>query len=422
MPETKTLPIHPNERADILDVLRGFALLGICLANAGYFSLFIFQKPEYLATLPTAGLDHWLKHFHYAFIEGKFYSLFSLLFGIGFSIIFFQKNDGTSKGLYFFYRRLFFLMVFGLVHSFLIWDGDILLFYALSGALLPLFRNVSNKALITLSVCLVFSPLLFDIVKIITDGKWNISQPFLTMATNFDKEIGITDKNINYWLIVNDSYKDLLKWNRSGFWWSWQYRLDGNRVAKIFAMFLLGLWVGRTKLYVRLKEEHLLLKKVQIFCLGIGIPAGIAYAYFQADNKFLPAPIGLLDTISYALNVAPLSLGYAATIALFYSKRQNSFRWLQPVGRMAFTNYIAQSIFGIGLYYGIGFGLGGNKGPAFYMPVAISFFLLQIIYSNLWMHYFNYGPLEWLWRQLTYGKRLALAKQPLSTELNQQPV
>ena len=108
---TNALPVHTNQRADILDVLRGFALLGICLANAGYFSLFIFQKPEQLALLPTAVADRWLKYFHFAFIEGKFYSLFSLLFGIGFAIIFFQKNGATKKGLFFFYRRLFFLML-----------------------------------------------------------------------------------------------------------------------------------------------------------------------------------------------------------------------------------------------------------------------------------------------------------------------
>ena len=128
---TSTLPVLTTQRADILDILRGFALLGICVANAGYFSLFIFQKPEQLALLPTSEADRWLKYFHYALIDGKFYSLFSLLFGIGFAIIFFQKKGATKEGLFFFYRRLFFLMLFGLAHGFLMWDGDILFFYAL---------------------------------------------------------------------------------------------------------------------------------------------------------------------------------------------------------------------------------------------------------------------------------------------------
>ncbi len=410
---TNTLPIHTNQRADILDILRGFALLGICLANAGVFSLFIFQKPEQLALFPTADADRWLNYFHFAFIDGKFYSLFSLLFGIGFSIIFFQKNSGTKKGLYFFYRRLFFLMLFGLAHSFLLWDGDILFFYAIVGTLLPLFRNCSNKTLITLAIFLLLFPLLLDILKIISDGKWNISHPFYTVATGIDKKNGVTEDNISTWLIIHNSYKDLLAWNHSGFWWSWQLRLDSNRVPKVLAMFLLGLCIGRIKFYEHINENRLLLRKIQLWCLGIGIPAGIAHAYFYADGKALPALAGLWDTISYTLNVAPLSIGYAATIALLYSKKVYWLEWLQPVGRMALTNYIAQTIFGIAFYYGIGAGLGSNIGQTYFMPVAVCFFLIQVLYSRWWMRYFNYGPLEWLWRQLTYGKRLPLIKQPI---------
>jgi uncharacterized protein len=304
-------------------------------------------------------------------------------------------------------------MLFGLAHSLLLWDGDILFFYALAGALLPLFRNYSNKMLITLSVLFLLSPFLFDAFKIISDGEWNISRPFMALATGYDKEIGVTEENIPTWLIDHDRYEDLIGWSRSGFWWSWHLRLDSNRVPKVLAMFLLGLCIGRAKFYERLKENHILLRKIQIWSLRIGLPAGIASAYFQTDGKALPSIAGLWDTLFYALNVAPLSIGYAATIILLYNKHQ-WFKWLQPVGRMALTNYIAQTIFGIGIYYGIGLGFGSNIGPAYFMPIAICIFAVQVLYSQLWMRYFEYGPLEWLWRQLTYGKRLALIKKPLS--------
>jgi uncharacterized protein len=407
-----TTPVQQQERAQILDILRGFALLGICIANAGYFSLYIFQKPEQLALLPTASIDTWLIHFQYAFIAGKFYSLFSLLFGIGFAIIFFQKNAGSKRGLYFFYRRLFILMLFGLIHSFLIWDGDILFFYALAGALLPLFRNSSDKALLTLFIGLLVSPVLADMLKVISGGKWNLSKPFFDIATNYDKKSGITEENIPTWLIVNDSYKDLLVWNRSGFWWGWQLRVDSNRQFNVLAMFLLGLYIGRRKIYSRLQEYKPLLRTVQHWSLGLGIPAGIAYAYFHADGKSLPALSGIWDTISYELNIATLSIGYAVTIALWYLKNNKNhlFKLLQPVGRMALTNYLAQTFFGISIYYGIGVGMGSNIGPSFYIPVAIGVFIIQVIYSNIWFRYFQYGPMEWIWRQLTYGKRLPITK------------
>jgi uncharacterized protein len=92
-------------------------------------------------------------------------------------------------------------------------------------------------------------------------------------------------------------------------------------------------------------------------------------------------------------------------------------QWLQPVGSMALTNYIAQTLFGIGIYYGIGAGLGSRVGPAVYMPVAVAVFCIQVIYSKYWMKHFNYGLLEWMWRQLTYGKRLALKKSAISHSL-----
>ena len=414
-----TKPVDQKERAQILDILRGFALLGICLANAGYFSLYIFQKPDGLAALSTAPVDNWLKWVHYIFIDGKFYSLFSLLFGIGFAIIFFNKTSSGRSRITIFYRRLFFLMLFGLLHSFLIWDGDILFFYALSGALLPLFRNCSNRTLVALAAVLIFSPLLFDILKILTDGKWNISHPFFAIATAIDKQVGITEENISTWLIVHDSYSDLLKWNRSGFWWSWQMRLDSNRVAKVFAMFLIGLYVGRNRIYERLQENYSLLKQVQKWGFAVGIPAGFANAYFHFDGKSLPAPAGILDTLAYALNVAPLSLAFAATFCILYCRKENHswMQWLQPVGSMALTNYIAQTLFGIGIYYGIGAGLGSRVGPAVFMPVAVAVFCIQVIYSKYWMKHFNYGPLEWVWRQLTYGKRLALKRSAISHPL-----
>jgi uncharacterized protein len=144
----------------------------------------------------------------------------------------------------------------------------------------------------------------------------------------------------------------------------------------------------------------------------IGIPAGIGYVFFQFDQKTLPAPAGLWDTLFYALNVAPLSIGYASTIALWYSKKGERFRWLQPVGQMALTNYLAQTILGIGIYYSIGFGFGSNVGPAHFMPIAVCVFAIQVFYSRLWMTHFNYGPLEWLWRQLTYGERIPILRKP----------
>ncbi len=320
--------------------------------------------------------------------------------------------EEQKKVCIFFIEGFFFLMLFGLIHSFLIWDGDILFFYAIAGAILPLFRNSSDKMLVSLFVLLIISSLFIDMLKVISDGKWNISKPFFEIATHYDKQAGITENNIPTWLIVKDSYNDLLSWNRSGFWWGWQLRMDSNRFLNVLAMFLLGLYVGRKKIYSKLSEHLLLLKRVRLWGLCIGIPSGIAYAYFHVDGKSLPTAAGMWDTISYELNVATLSLGYAATIALWYINNTHNklLKWLQPVGQMALTNYLVQTIIGISIYFGIGGGLGSNIGPSFFIPVAIGIFILQGIYSNLWLQYFRFGPCEWAWRSLTYGEIQQLKK------------
>ena len=417
---SKAQPIQPSERADILDILRGFALLGIFLANSAVFSQYVMQAPAETATWPTASIDKVLSWVHFALIDGKFYSLFSLLFGIGFSVFLYNKKAAGNDGILLFYRRLAFLMLFGIAHIYLLWDGDILLFYAVFGMLLPAFRNVSNRALISIAVVLLLSPILVDTLKIISEGKWNIANPFFKKALATDASVGITEENARNWLIVHKDYDSILDWNRSGFWWSAFLRLDSNRPMKVLAMFLVGLYVGRNLIYTRLEAYKSLLKKVQFWGLGIGIVAGIIHAYVEFDGERLPKPAGIWDTVFYALNVTPLAMGYAATLALWYT--DGKLNWLllplRHAGRMALTNYIMQSVMGIIIYYGIGLGLGVKAGPSLFMPVAVGVFIFQVLYSRIWLSYFQYGPLEWVWRMLTYGKWLPIAKKTTASGSN----
>ena len=128
------------------------------------------------------------------------------------------------------------------------------------------------------------------------------------------------------------------------------------------------------------------------------------------DDVSLPKPAGIWDTLFYALNVTPLGIAYCLALALWHNSGNSILEWFKPVGRMALTNYIAQAVICLSIYYGIGMGLASRVGPSFFVPVAILIFIVQAIYSKIWLSYFNYGPLEWIWRQLTYGKWLPLRK------------
>jgi len=175
-------------------------------------------------------------------------------------------------------------------------------------------------------------------------------------------------------------------------------------------MFLIGFWAGRKMIYTQLHNYTSLFKKLRFWGLLIGIPAGIASFYFEFFQKKIPDPVGIFHTFFYAISVVPLCLVYTSMICLHWLKRKGNtpIKYLAPMGRMALTNYLMQTVFGIGIYYGIGLGLGGNKGPVFFISLGLVVYFFQIVYSNLWFRYFNYGPLEWIWRQLTYGKRLPL--------------
>lgn len=411
MQPTANTPVSISERADILDILRGIALLGICLANYPVFSLYVFQSPEVLATMQTAAIDKWVTYFHFIFIDGKFYSIFSLLFGIGFSIIL-SRTKAKGLGLTIFYRRIVILLLMGLAHSLLLWEGDILMLYALLGLLLPLFRNVSDKHLIFIWVLLIIFPIFVDLLKVFTDNQFNMSKPIERMALAADESLGITSSNWSTWLLDHPTYVDLLRSNQNGILWRYQGLLESNRIFKVLGMFLLGLYVGRKLIYRKLEENKGFLRMVQIWGFGIGLPFSIANAYLSLDDHHLPEAFASIDTVAYALSVVPLSLAYTCTISLWFLKGSHSkfLKLFSAPGRMALTNYILQTILGILIFYGIGFGMGGKTGLIYVVLIAVGVYVLEMVLSHFWLKYFNYGPLEWIWRQLTYGKKLPLKK------------
>ncbi len=403
-------PVIQKERAEILDVLRGIALLGICIANYPVFAMYVFQAPQTQAAMPKANIDTALKYFQAAFIEGKFYSLFSLLFGIGFSIILQKIKRSGKHSLSVFYRRIIILLLIGLAHALILWDGDILVLYALLGLLLPLFRNMKDRSMLILSGILILSPLFFDLVRVISGGRWDLALIFRQLAFSISENSGITENNYTNWLVLHKSFGDVLEWNKSGFFFRWDMLLGTNRLPKVFAMFLLGLYVGRKMIYANLEENRPFLKKVRNRSLLLGLPATIVHAYLQNDPYRIPDVVGLLDTLFYALSVIPLSLFYITSICLLFIKPswQKKLLVFAPVGRMALTNYIMQSVLGIFIFYGMGLGWGATIGLVNVMSIALAVYMLQLIYSNWWFKYFQFGPLEWVWRQLTYGKRLPI--------------
>ncbi len=410
-----TTPVLHQERAQILDVLRGIAILGILLNNIYGFAGYANLTDEMRQKFSTYRADSILNFLQMAFVEGKFYSLFSLLFGIGFSIILIRNQQKGINPLNIFYRRLFVLLLIGLSHIYFLWEGDILLLYALIGFVLPLFRNCSNKTLLIWALALILSPIAIDVVKLLVQaGPGDFIIPF---AEGIDKHNGIVGEEWRTHLFKDgSSWQEWRNYQQTAFMYRFQFILDSNRIPKVLGMFLIGFYVGRKMMYANLQQYEPLLKKLMLWGFIIGLPFSIAMAYFEHDDKNIYKSVwGMADTISYAFGVVPLSLAYVSSICLFWVKTKgvNKLTVFAPLGRMALTNYLVQTMLAVTIFYGIGFGIGQQFGLVYLFPIVLFIYSIQVFYSHIWFRYFQYGPIEWIWRQLTYGKRLSLKKSEL---------
>ncbi len=402
------MPVKASERYAILDILRGFALLGIVLANFPEFSLYTFLSPEAASSMPSAGADRVVRWLQGIFVDGKFYTIFSLLFGVGFSIILSNAQKRGADGLRIFYRRMLILLLIGFLHLMFIWSGDILMLYALMGMLLPLFRNMSDRGLLGCAAVLLLLPVLVDSVT--EAAGVSLSAPAVSLQQKYCARYGITDENFAYWLRDVGSYREVFEFLVQGACVRMQEFIEGNRYFKVLGLFLIGFCIGRRRLYADLAAYRPRLRHIAIAGLALGLPCSALYVWGSLNSH----PFGLgLHSLAYFASAYPLGFAYVALICLLYMSRPQlrCFRVLASPGRMALTNYIFQSVFGMLIFYGTGLGFGASVGLSRVALIAFVVYLFQAAFSSLWISRFNFGPLEWLWRMLTYGRTFPLRRE-----------
>ncbi len=408
-------PVKPKERHIVLDALRGFALLGICLANYPEFSLYTFQPESVAAAMPSAGADRVVKFLQYVLIDGKFYTLFSLLFGMDFSIIISHAAQRGNGGFRLFYRRMAVLVLIGLAHLMLVWSGDILMLYALTGMALPLFRRVGDRSLLGWTAFFLLLPVAVD--SVCQAAGVSLSAPAVRAQWHYCRMYGITEENFGYWLRDAESYREVLQFLVQGALVRVQEFVDGNRYFKVMGLFILGYYIGRRKLYADIAAHKALLRKVVVAGLAAGLPLSLIYAWSAVNGR----PLGTtVHSVLYLVSVYPMGFAYASALCLLYAKSADAaaWRWLAAPGRMALTNYIGQSVIGMFVFYGIGMGLGAGVGLTQTEAIALGVFVAQTVLSLVWLRYCQFGPLEWIWRMLNYGKIFKLRVKKRSSALS----
>ena len=402
-------PVKINERETFMDVLRGFAILGIFIANLNGLSWYGFNEPGVSADMLMPEWDHKMKFLHHMFIEGKFYSIFSFIYGWGIAL---QLRNSESKGINpaaFISRRLMIMLFLGAFHL-MLWPGDIVFLYGMLGFILLPLRRFSNKTLLITGIGLLLLPILLYWLK--------MKFPVLNAPTEFlyhlgdkvdSKLTGVTSEETFKEYIKNANWFDVFKGDIGGFFFRYGDLFFQSRFPKVLGMMLIGLVAGRSEFYKHIDQHKKLLYYIIAFGIIIALPANYLLAGYMEDKTgayYTFKMSGLYRTISYAIGVAPLAAAY---IALFMLAFQNSvlksvMSVMAPVGKMAFTNYIMHTLIGNFVFLNAGLGYMGSVGPVYYTLFALLVFAFQVIFSTIWLTYFNYGPIEWLWRSATYKK------------------
>lgn len=389
---TGMAPVAPSRRIEAIDILRGIAILGIFLVNMGSYGGFRrpFEQMAFVDQASTAAIRF--------LAQAKFYPLFSLLFGWGMII---QMERAEARGtafVPFYLRRMIALLLIGLVHAILIWHGDILVTYALLGIPLVLFRRASDRMLIVSIVICLLVPILIS-----TPGPGADFREVYNAATTGLREAMIEGKQANVYVMGTYRETVLQRIDQLRF----SYALSLYWVTHVFGMMLVGILLGRHHIFRDFERYRPLLRKMLWWGLGLGILLNAVWVTVSIKPDMVPGDLYDLATRGVRTLGGPaLTMGYLAGVIILAQQAawHDQLSGLAAVGRMGLTNYLMQSVICTLLFYGYGLGAYGEAGPFLTLLLTLLIFRLQIWFSNWWMARFRFGPAEWLWRTMTYGK------------------
>ncbi len=391
--ERSASPVRPSDRIDAIDVLRGVALFGVLAVNlVTEFRVSIFQ--QFLPNVHGGmSADRAVESFVSVVLESKAFSLFSLLFGVGLAIQF-ERLARKGSPLRWLVRRLAALWALGLIHLLLIWNGDILTEYALAGFVVLPFLFAPRWALLAGSAVLLLLHLGLPLLP--------PPIPWPTMAWI---QQHVAEANNVY---ANGSMVEVLRFSFN------EIRsllpLHVYVFPRTVALFLFGAFIWRTGLLKRASAHRSTLIGVACGCVAAG-----GVLTLMSANWVSP----LLRNWLSALAPVILAIGYGASVVclvVFTPPRG----WLAPIGalgRMAFTNYLMQSVIFGWIFFGYGLGLFGEVAATRAFLLGVIVYAMQAVISSWWLRHYRFGPVEWLWRTLMYGSRQRMLLVPTPAKL-----
>jgi uncharacterized protein len=391
---TPPRPIAPSERIEAIDVLRGLALLGVVAMNVvtefrvSIFERLLVRKP------PASPVDGAVETILTLAVDLKAFALFSLLFGIGLAIQF-ERLANSERRTSLLVRRLFVLLAFGLIHLCLIWNGDILTEYALAGFIVLPFLFGPRWLLAVAALAFLA---LFLWMQVFPPAG------LLLGSTAIARDVAEATR-----IYATGGFLDVLAFRLREI--PLVATLHAFMFPRTIGLFLLGALAWRTGM-LRNPPRRLL---PAIAAAGIGLGAGLV---LYDTGSF--ATHDRIGAVADPLGTILLALGYAAAIIVIANLERGKrlLGWAAPLGRMAFTNYLAQSVILGWIFYGYGLGLFGQLGVTSALAIGLAVYFMQVLFSAWWLGRYRYGPVEWLWRTLMYGSaqpmRLSSMPEPVS--------
>jgi len=390
-------PVTPSERIQVLDVLRGVALLGILLTNIQHFSMFAgaVRNPTLFGDLQGANFWVYALTFNLAF--QKFMPIFSMLFGAGIMLAAERREAAGKDPSAFHFRRMGVLLLIAMVHAYLVWYGDILFLYAVCGALVFPFRRSSARFLIWAGIVMLAGQPFMEIVSFAAPGLFGFVHIFQGM-----------------------SLEEILSADLAAFQGGWVenfrmrvlYSFEGQTVGFLLhglwrasGLILLGMGLYRLRVMTGERSPATYWAFVGVG-LGIGLPV-TAFAFwlsYRASWGNFWIQQFSLQVIHWVGIVVALAWIGMVMLACRSGCRGWPGRALAAVGRMALSNYLLHSLICTFLFYGFGLGLYGSVERIGQIGIVLSIWSLQLLGSPLWLRYFRFGPVEWVWRTLSYGK------------------
>ena len=400
-------PVPTGERLDVMDVLRGIALLGVFVMNIEWFNRPMQQMGSGIPADAT-GLDYVIAWLIHVFVAGKFWTMFSLLFGMGFVLMSGRIEAAGLSVERIYLRRMAALLLFGILHIVLLWPGDILVTYAVAGVLLMVMRGLAPKwQLLTgllLYASIVTLYLLFAAMMLMLpeDLLAEMAAPLVAGAGRAEH-------------VYPDGGFAAVTMQRVSDYMAIGLQSQVMTVPMALGVFLVGSWLlsggwlqspaGHRDFWWRL--------------LAWMLPPGLAFtaAAVALGTSFDLGAMEPRAVFAQALMLAgglPLALAYVALIVLAWSSGAGArvLGVFAPAGRMALTHYLGQSLICSLLFYGYGLGMWGELGRAAQTGLALAVFALQVVVSHVWLAHHRYGPMEWVWRWLTYGRRPGWRRVP----------